>query len=83
MTTKLTILVEEETIKRAKKYSAQTGQSLSKIIENYLDSVTLKQESNATRFSPRIKRLMGSVKLPKDFNHKKAVEEAVKEKFKQ
>lgn len=82
MTTKLTILVEEETIKRAKKYSAQTGKSLSKIIETYLDSVTLPQQSNTKKFSPRIKRLMGSVKLPKDFDYKKTVEETVKEKFK-
>ena len=82
MTTKLTILVEEETIIRAKKYSAQTGQSLSKIIENYLDSVTQPQESKTKIFSPRIKRLMGSIKLPKDSNYKKAVEDAVKEKFK-
>jgi Family of unknown function (DUF6364) len=81
MTTKLTILVEEETIKKAKKYSAQTGQSLSKLIENYLDSVTRNQDIKKQKFSPRIKRLMGSVKLPKDFNYKKAVEEAVKEKF--
>jgi Family of unknown function (DUF6364) len=82
MTTKLTILVEEETIKKAKKYSAQTGQSLSKLIENYLDTVTRNQDMKKQKFSPRIKRLMGSVKLPKDFNYKKAVEEAVKEKFK-
>jgi Family of unknown function (DUF6364) len=82
MTTKLTILVEEETIKKAKKYSAQTGQSLSKLIENYLDSVTRNQDIKKQKFSPRIKRLMGSVKLPKDFNYKKAVEEAVKDKFK-
>jgi len=82
MTTKLTVLVEEETIKRAKKYSAQTGQSLSKLIENYLDSVTRSQEIKDKKFSPRIKRLMGSVKLPKNFNYKKAVEDAVKEKFK-
>ena len=82
MTTKLTILVEEETIKRAKKYSAQTGKSLSKIIETYLDSVTLPQQSKTKKFSPRVKRLMGSVKLPKNFDYKTTVEEAVKEKFK-
>ena len=83
MKTKLTILIEEETIQRAKKYSAQTGQSLSKMIENYLDSVTLPPQSNTKKFSPIIKRLMGSVKLPKDFNYKKTVENGVKEKFKQ
>lgn len=82
MTRKLTILVEEETIKRAKKYSAQTGQSLSKIIESYLDLITQPQESKTKKFSPRIKRLMGSVKLPRDFDHKKEVEETIKKKFK-
>ena len=82
MTTKLTILVEEETIKKAKKYSAQTGQSLSKLIENYLNTVTKSAESKNNKFSPRIKRLMGSVKLPKDFDWKTEVEKNVKEKFK-
>ena len=82
MTTKLTILVEEETIKKAKKYSAQTGQSLSKLIENYLNTVTKTVETKNNEFSPRIKRLMGSVKLPKNFDWKKEVEKNVKDKFK-
>ena len=82
MTAKLTILVEEETIRKAKTYSAQTGQSLSKLIENYLNTVTSPAEPGNKKFSPRIKRLMGSVKLPKDFDWKTAVEKNVKEKFK-
>jgi len=82
MTTKLTILVEEETIKKAKKYSAQTGQSLSKLIENYLNTVTESSDTPNNKFSPRVKRLMGSVKLPKDFDWKKEVEKNVKAKFK-
>lgn len=82
MTTKLTILVEEETIKKAKKYSAQTGQSLSKLIENYLNTVTKTVETKNNKFSPRIKRLMGCVKLPKNFDWKKEVEKNVKDKFK-
>lgn len=82
MTTKLTILVEEETIKKAKKYSAQTGQSLSKLIENYLNTVTEGSDPTNNKFSPRVKRLMGSVKLPKGFDWKKEVEKNVKAKFK-
>ena len=82
MTTKLTILVEEETIKKAKKYSAQTGQSLSKLIENYLNAVTKSSDPESNTFSPRIKRLMGSVKLPKNFDWKTEVEKNVKAKFK-
>ena len=82
MTTKLTILVEEETIKKAKKYASQTGQSVSKMIENYLNTVTESSNQKNNKFSPRIKRLMGSVKLPKDFDWKTEVEKNVKAKFK-
>ena len=82
MTTKLTILVEEETIKKAKKYSAQTGQSLSKLIENYLNTVTKSTDPKNNKFSPRVKRLMGSVKLPKGSDWKTEVEKNVKAKFK-
>ncbi len=82
MTTKLTILVEEETIKKAKKYAGQTGQSLSKLIENYLNTVTRDTDDKSKKFSPRIKRLMGSVKLPKDFEWRAEVEKNIKEKFK-
>ena len=82
MTTKLTILVEEETIKKAKKYASKTGQSVSKMIENYLNAVTESSNQKNNKFSPRIKRLMGSVKLPKDFDWKTEVEKNVKAKFK-
>ena len=50
MTTKLTILVEEETIKKAKKYASKTGQSVSKMIENYLmhlPATSLKMQKEA------------------------------------
>lgn len=70
MTTKLTLTVEEDVIKKAKSYAKHTGRSLSELIEKYLE--TLIDEHNDTeQISPKLKRLVGSVKLPADFDEKK------------
>lgn len=69
MTTKLTLTVEKEVIDRAKSYAKDTGRSLSELIEHYLDKIT--QERTEQRVSPKLKKLIGSVKLPHDFDEKK------------
>lgn len=70
MTTKLTLTVEEGVIKKAKLYARQTGRSLSELIETYLETLT-EDHSEASQISPRLKKLVGSVKLPTDFDEKK------------
>lgn len=72
MTTKLTLTVEKEVIERAKSYAKESGRSLSEIIEQYLDTIT--QENSTQRLSPRLKKLVGAVKLPKDFDEKKELQ---------
>ena len=69
MTTKLTLTVEKEVIERAKSYAKNTGRSLSEIIENYLEEIT--QESGDEKISPKLKKIVGAVKLPKNFNEEK------------
>lgn len=69
MTTKLTLTVEEGVIKKAKSYAKQTGRSLSELIENYLQTLTENHQSES--ISPKLKKLVGSVKLPVDFDEKK------------
>jgi Family of unknown function (DUF6364) len=69
MTTKLTLTVEKDVIERAKSYAKNTGRSLSQLIEQYLDTLT--QESSHQEISPKLKKLVGVVKLPKDFDEKK------------
>ncbi len=69
MTTKLTLTVEKSIIDRAKSYAKNTGRSLSELIENYLDTIT--QESAEEKLSPKLKKIVGSVKLPKNFNEEK------------
>jgi hypothetical protein len=69
MTTKLTLTVEESTIKKAKLYAKHTGRSLSELIENYLETLT-EENTNKSEISPKLKKIVGVVKLPEDFDEK-------------
>lgn len=69
MTSKLTLTVEKSIIERAKVYAKNTGRSLSEIIENYLESIT--QDNGTEKVSPKLKKLVGAVKLPKNFDEEK------------
>jgi len=70
MTTKLTLTVEKAVIDRAKSYAKQSGKSLSKLVEKYLESITSQEKSNKV-LSPKLKKIVGAVKLPKNFNEEK------------
>ena len=67
MTTKLTLTVEESVIKKAKSYARHTGRSLSELVESYLDSLTEEDKDN-TQLSPALKKIVGVVKIPQDFD---------------
>jgi len=69
MTSKLTLTVEKSIIERAKVYAKNTGRSLSEIIENYLDTIT--QDNGTDKISHKLKKIVGSVKLPKNFDEEK------------
>jgi hypothetical protein len=70
MSTKLTLTVEKDVIERAKSYAKKTGRSLSELIENYLDDLT-REQGNEKLMSPRLRKIVGSVKLPKNFDEKR------------
>lgn len=72
MTTKLTLTVEKDVIERAKSYAKNSGRSLSELVEQYLDTIT--QESSNQKVSPKLKKLIGAVKLPKDFDEKQELQ---------
>jgi len=81
MTTKLTLTIEDSVITIAKKYAKQQGKSLSDIVENYLMSLTSK-ENKEESISPSILKLMGVVKLPDDFDYKKELTKGLVKKYK-
>ena len=78
MTTKLTLTVEKSVIERAKSYAKNTGRSLSEIIENYLTTIT--KESANDELSPKLKKLVGVVQLPEDFDEKAEFRSALEKK---
>jgi len=78
MSTKLTLNLEKSIIEKARLYAKQKGRSLSDLIENYLESITKEQEQNEP--SDKLKRIIGSVKLPVDFDEKKELRKAIEEK---
>jgi len=80
MTTKLTLTIEQEVIKTAKSYAQEKGRSLSELIENYLIALS-SGDKNLEELSPRVKRLMGSIKLDDDFNYKKSLEEQLAKRY--
>ena len=78
MTTKLTLTVEKSIIDRAKVYAKNTGRSLSEIIQNYLESIT--NEHSEEKLSPKLKKIVGAVKLPKNFNEDKELRNYLEKK---
>ncbi len=69
MTTKLTLTVEKGIIEKAKSYAKKTGRSLSGLIESYLEEV-VQENDDPEKVSPRLKKIIGAVKLPADFDEK-------------
>ena len=78
MKAKLTLTVEKEVIDRAKSYAKKTGRSLSEIIENYLTTITDDSENNT--LSPKLKKIIGMVKLPDDFDENEVLRTALEKK---
>jgi hypothetical protein len=58
MTTKLTLSIEKKTIERAKILSSKRGKSISKIVEEYLNTITDKEENKRSA----VKKLSGVLK---------------------
>lgn len=78
MTTKLTLTVEKSIIERAKIYAKNTGRSLSELIENYLETIT--EDSGNQKISPKLKKIIGAVTLPKDFDEEKELRSYLEKK---
>jgi hypothetical protein len=86
MNTKLTLSLEKEVIEKAKIYAKGTGRSLSEMVENYFRSLVEKSNKKNEKdeyedIHPSVKKLIGRITLPDDFDIKKAKEEYYKEKY--
>jgi hypothetical protein len=78
MNTKLTLNLDKEIIFEAKNYANNHKVSLSKLIENYLNSLTKESKRNST-VSPLVESLTGII--PNDFDEKKEYREYIDKKY--
>lgn len=83
MNTKLTLTIEEEIVKRAKKYAKDKNRSLSGIIENYLKILTKEEQKEKTqKLNPVVQSLKGSFKMPeKSMDYKKKLRDRLEKKY--
>ena len=80
MNTKLTLTVEDTVIDQAKKYAKIKGRSLSDIVETYLKTLTASLEEEQ-EIDPRVRKLMGVISLPDDYNYKNELANAIAKKY--
>ena len=74
MPTKLTLSIKEEFVKKAKRISHIRGKSVSKMVEEFIDSLPEKEETEETAVD-KIKKIMNGKITNRDVNWKKAKEE--------
>ena len=80
MCAKLTLNVDKNIAQRAKKYARSRGRSLSDLVEDYFKYLTSKEAGSESEISPKVKSLMGSIKVPEDFEYKKELPDRIKDK---
>ena len=78
MNTKLTLNLDKEIIDDAKTYAKSHRVSLSKLIENYLQSLTRETKKKA-KVSPLVESLTGII--PSDYDEKKDYRDYIVKKY--
>lgn len=82
MDAKLTLKLDQEIIEKAKHYASEKKLSLSRIIENYLNSLTSEKINNDIQISPFVKSLSSGIKIPADYDYKKDRADYLEQKYK-
>jgi hypothetical protein len=82
MDTKLTLKLDQEIIEKAKHYASEKKLSLSRIIENYLNSLTSDKTNDDIQISPFVKSLSSGISIPADYDYKKERADYLDQKYK-
>ena len=86
MDTKLTLKLDKNVIERAKEYATAQNRSLSRIIESYLQSLTveedIKNNKAGIQISPFVKSMSSGVHIPADLDYKIDYSNYLTEKYK-
>ena len=79
MDSKLTLKLNESVIERAKQYAKENNVSLSRMIESYLQAVTVRKK-NKIIVSPLVESLTGVIEL-KNKNYRKDYTDFLSQKY--
>ena len=85
MDAKLTLKLDKLVIEKAKEYASSHSKSLSRMIESYLKSLIDREspeQKDDIEISPFIKSMQTGVKLPADYDYKRAYGDYLAEKYK-
>jgi len=84
MDSKLTLKLNKSVIEQAKDYAKKNQVSLSRLIENYLASLTQKENSSKKEIeiSAFVKSISTGVSIPADLDYKKEYADYLMEKYK-
>ena len=85
MDTKLTLKLDKQVIDRAKEYAVSHNRSLSRIIESYLQSLTIQEGSKKNgdiQISSFVKSMTSGVHIPADLDYKAEYSNYMTEKHK-
>lgn len=70
MGSKLTLNVDKDLARKAKTYARSRGRSLSDLVESYFKILTRKSDDAEFDLTTKVKSLLGSIKVPEDFDYK-------------
>ncbi|WP_316805742.1 DUF6364 family protein [Pedobacter agri] len=82
MDTKLTLKLDQEIIEKAKNYASKQKLSLSRLVENYFNSLTSGELNNGLEISPFVKSLSSGIQIPADLDYKKERNDYLDQKYK-
>ena len=83
MNTKLTLNIDNAVISRAKKYAKNKKRSVSKLVEEYLSSISSNEFSpvDDKMLGAITKQIAGMIKINKKAGYKELLSEALSEKY--
>ena len=81
MDSKLTLNVDKDLARKAKAYARSRGRSLSDLVESYFKVLTGRPGDSEYELTPKVKSLLGSIKLPDDFDYKADLKDQLSKKY--
>jgi len=82
MDAKLTLKLNQEIIEKAKQYASNKKLSLSRLIENYLNTLTSETNSHNLEISDFVKSMSTKTNLSNEYDYKKEKANHLEEKYK-